>query len=145
MREFFIGLCAFAVIGGILRSFVSEENFARMFSLISGILILIVMVSSVPELRNEISLNTENKLITKAQDFDGVVISQAEERLSGEVQAQMHALFGVKGDVSVSLSYEDGCIEVLCVHAEIEDEAREGVRRWLCEYFNIEEGAVNFN
>lgn len=145
MREFFIGLCAFTVIGGMLRSFVSEENFARIFSLISGILILIIIISVIPELQNDINLSAERGLSTEEHDFDGVVISKAEEGLSDTAEAQLLSLFGVQGEITVSLSYIEERIEVSDVHASVEDGERERVRQWLCEYFEVEEGAVNFN
>ena len=142
MKAFFLNLCAFVIFAGLLRCLVSEERFAKYFSLISGILLLVLIVRGFPKVEIDLPEASEQSVFSDSA-YEDAVIARSEQVLSDRAQSLLSEQ-GIACTVRVTLTYENDAIALDTVRVQGIRQS-DTVSKLLGEYFSVEENVIEFD
>ena len=144
MKTFFVSLCAFALINGIIRGFVNDSKFSRYYGLISGVMILLIIVSNLHQIDLHTDLDSASEAYADNGDYEEAVLGQAQNRLCAMAEQKIYAQYGVACKVDISLQYTDDEIHVSRVDIYGISDSDE-IRLLLKDYFETEDGVIHFH
>lgn len=144
MKTFFVMLCVFVVINGILRSFIDDAKFARYFGLLSGILILCMVISGLKQMDLSAQLEQIQQEYTDEGIYEKSILEESEARLSALAEEKIQQKLGISCEVKVSLRYEEDAVKIVSVEVSgVEKNA--DIVYLLSQLFETEGGMIYFN
>lgn len=115
MKTFFVMLCVFVVINGILRASIDDAKFARYFGLLSGILILCMVISGLKQMDLSAQLEQIQQEYTDEGIYEKSILEESEARLSALAEEKIQQKLGISCEVKVSLRYEEDAVKIVSV------------------------------
>lgn len=144
MKEFFAALCAFIILSGALRCLVDERRFSRCYGVISGIILLMIILSGVRSFTLPEFTPTQGSAVQGEGGYEMLVLERAQSRLSSAASELVYEQTRVSCTVRVTLSYAEEQVRIASIDVD-------GIRRdsavaaVLSDYFSVEEGDIHFH
>lgn len=143
MKESFLTLCTFVVACGLVRCFIAGTSLEKHFSMVSGIIVLLIIVGGIREF--DLKNITVPKIDTEQSEsaYDELVISKATAIVEENISATVLSRYGLTCDAQVVLEEGDSAFSIKSVLISGIDEVGY-IRLYLADYLSVEEDVISF-
>jgi len=142
MNESTTVLCTVIIVIGLLRCLIAGTTMEKHFSLISGIVVLVIILNNIANIEFE-SYSDNYSEKTNNSDYERIVEDKATSIIEENVCRSLKGRYGYECEADVTLAYVDGTYVVKRVIISGGEEVGY-IKEYLSDYLSLDEGCIDF-